>query len=225
MKKDHYYQLGLKTLALIKDQRPKPKLLLHSCCAPCNCYPMLYLHEYFDMTLYFNNNNIYPYNEYQLRLDELIKYTDDFNLQHQANIKIITTTYDNETFNKSLEPYKDYPERSNRCWLCYELRMSEAYQYADDHHFDYFTTVMTISRHKDAEVLNQIGERLALQHQSVKYFHSDLKKGGGSDNSVALVKSLDLYRQQYCGCLYSYRDMLKRKSQKSTSLHKNDDII
>ena len=116
MKKDHYYQLGLKTLALIKDQRPKPKLLLHSCCAPCNCYPMLYLHEYFDMTLYFNNNNIYPYNEYQLRLDELIKYTDDFNLQHQANIKIITTTYDNETFNKSLEPYKDYPERSNRCW-------------------------------------------------------------------------------------------------------------
>ena len=214
MKKDHYYQMGLKTLAQIKNQRPKPKLLLHSCCAPCNCYPMLYLHDYFDLTLYFNNNNIYPFTEYKLRLDELINYTKDFNKQHQANIKIITTVYNNIIFNDLLEPYKDYPERSERCWLCYELRMSEAYQYAEEHDFDYITTVMTISRHKDGEVLNQIGEKLALNHPKVKYFHSDLKKGGGLDKSMVLVKSLDLYRQQYCGCIYSYRDMLQRKSQK-----------
>ena len=214
MRKDHYYQLQLDTLAKVKELAIKPKLLIHSCCAPCNCYPMLYLYEYFDLTLYFNNDNIYPYQEYKMRLDELIRYTKQFNIDHKTDIKIVITDYDNVNFTKKLSIYKDLPELSERCWLCYRLRLEQAYQYADDNHYDYFTTVMTISRHKNVVKLNEIGKELAEQHPNVKYFYSDLKKGGGSDQAACLLKSLDLYRQQYCGCIYSYKEMLERKTEK-----------
>jgi len=214
MKKDYYYQLGIETLNEIKKSGKKPTLLLHSCCAPCNCYPMLVLSEYFEMTLYFNNNNIYPREEYLIRLNELINYTNDFNKQHQTNIDIIVTEYDNETYNKHLEPYKDEPELANRCWLCYRLRMEEAYQYASLHNFDYFTTVMTISRQKNSIKLNEIGMELALRYPNVKYFVSDLKKHGGSDMSSQLTKELDLYRQQYCGCIYSYQGYQMKLARK-----------
>ncbi|MPM46296.1 Epoxyqueuosine reductase QueH [bioreactor metagenome] len=198
----------------LASRHQRPRLLLHSCCAPCNCYPMLFLSAYFDLTLYFNNSNIYPETEYRIRLDELEAYTDNFNQEHQTAIKIIVTAYDNINYNKRLEPLKDLPEQSERCWLCYSLRMDEAYAYAAANGFDYFTTVMTISRQKNSVKLNEIGIRLNAKYPSVKYLISDFKKHGGSDHSAQLAKELNLYRQQYCGCLYSYQQYQMKLEQK-----------
>lgn len=214
MKKDHYYQLGLQTLSMIKDAEKKPSLLLHSCCAPCNCYPMLYLSEYFDLTLYFNNSNIYPKEEYQLRLDELVNYTKTFNQKNNTAIKVIITAYDNNDYNRKLAPYGSLGERSERCWLCYRIRMTEAFEYAQSNNFDYVTTVMTISRQKDSVVINQIGEELNKVYPKVKFLFADLKKGKGSDNATQLAKQLVLYQQQYCGCIYSFQEYQKRLAAK-----------
>jgi epoxyqueuosine reductase len=191
-----YYQLMNDTLKGI-DVDHKPSLLLHSCCAPCNAWVVLYLNDYFRLTLYFNNSNIYPYGEYIRRLNELKRFIVEAGL----DIVIIEEPY-NDQYMKLLHPMRDLPEGQQRCFYCYELRMREAYKFADDHHYDYFTTVMTISRHKNAQVLNQIGARLSKEFNT-QYLHSDFKKGEGSRNSSLVSKKYDFYRQTYCGCVFS----------------------
>lgn len=193
-----YYQLMLDTLAK-QDQNNKKRLLLHSCCAPCNAWVVLYLSDYFDLTLYFNNSNIYPQQEFTRRLDELKRFIREAKL----DIPIIETPYD-PRYMQQLEPLRDEPEGQRRCHWCYEVRMRQAYQYADDNQFDYFTTVMSVSRHKNSKVLNQIGERLSQQYQT-PYFYSDFKKGEGMRNSQAVSNQYDFYRQNYCGCVFSIR--------------------
>ena len=169
-----YYRMMEEKLQEIKKLDKKPTLLLHSCCAPCNAYPLVLLIEYFDITLMYNNSNIYP----------------------------------NEEYNKILEPYKDQKEGLDRCKLCYKTRMNEAYKYASEHNFDYFTTVMTISRQKNSIVLNNIGLELEKLYPNTKYFISDFKKNKGIDKGLEIAKEHNMYRQDYCGCIYSYN---KRK--------------
>ena len=219
--KKKYYLLQLQEVEEIKKLNYKPKLLMHTCCGVCVSYPALYLAEYFDLTLYYNNDNIYPYQEYQRRYDELAKLIETYNQKYHTNIKIIKTEFDGENYLKKLEPLADEPERGKRCKLCYSLRMKQALYYALENHFDYFTTVMTISRQKDSAVLNQIGEQLT-KNKNIKYFYSDFKKNGGLEKGDKLANENNLYRQQYCGCYYSYLDYLKRKETQKDQSNSND---
>lgn len=204
-----YYRMMEESLKEIKKLDKKPSLLLHSCCAPCNAYPLELLVEYFDLTLMYNNSNIYPFEEYSRRLDELKKYVDFINNKYNVNIKMIETPYINEDFTKLLEPYKEQKEGQDRCKLCYKVRMNEAYKYASENNFDYFTTVMTISRQKNSIVLNNIGIELSKLYPNTKYFISDFKKNKGIDKGLEIAKEHNMYRQDYCGCIYSYNSRKK----------------
>lgn len=156
----------------------------------------------------YNNSNIYPAEEYQRRLDELERYLKHFNALQDVPVSLVVPSYDNVAYTEKLEPLKDEPERGKRCHLCYRLRMKEGFEYAQQHHFDYYTTVMTISRQKDSQVLNQIGAELEALYPSVHYFYSDFKKADGILKANQLIQENKLYRQDYCGCFYSFN---KRK--------------
>ena len=209
--KKNYYLEGEKILQELTSLGKKPRLLVHSCCGPCSAYPLTYLFPYFDITIMFNNSNIYPEEEYKRRLNELYFLLDCYKRDFGYDIKVIEVPYDNETYNKTLEPLKDIPEGGLRCFTCYEKRMRQAMEYASENCFDYLTTVMTISRYKNAQKLNEIGEKLSKEYPNVKYFFSDFKKNNGQLKRNELVRKYNLYEQQYCGCIYSYEEMKKRK--------------
>lgn len=213
--KKKYYFLQKQTLEEIKGLKNKPSLLMHVCCGVCASYVSLYLSEYFDLTLYYNNDNIYPRQEYDRRYQELVRLIDEYNRKNKTNIKIIKTEFDGENYHQKLAPLADEPEKGKRCLLCYSLRMKQAMQYANDNNFEYFTTVMTISRQKDSETLNKVAEKIALLYPKVKYFYSDFKKDDGILKTNELAKKYSLYRQQYCGCYYSYNDYIRREERKS----------
>ncbi len=215
--KRFYYNLQLEEVQKIKKSGQRPSLLMHTCCAMCACWPVQYLTQYFDLTLYYNNDNIYPEEEYDHRLSELKRYVSEYNLEFNQDVKIITTPYNGKEYLKILEPLKDEPESGARCVKCYMARMAPAMEYARDNHYDYFTTVMTISRQKDSVVLNRIGEQLQKQYPEVKYFYSDFKKNGGQEMADSLIKKYDIYRQNYCGCLYSWQQMLERVRRQTES--------
>lgn len=181
----------------------RKKLLLHVCCGPCSVYPLILLDEYFDITIYYTNDNIYPNAEYQKRLGELLRYLDIIKDEHQ--IKIVVPESKQEKFLNKISKYKDDKEGFRRCVMCYGLRMKEAFKYAKKHHFDYCTTVMSISNHKNANYINEIGEELEKNY-GVKFLHSDFKKNGGLDKNNKMNAELDLYHQDYCGCVYSYQN-------------------
>ncbi len=208
--KNYYYNLSQEKFSEIIKLEKKPSLLLHSCCAPCNSYTMIMLSEYFDLTLLYNNSNIYPKAEYDIRVNELIEYTNDVNKRFDLNIKVVQLEYDNVKFHKQIAQANDNREGGERCKLCYTLRMSEAYEYALEHDFDYFTTVMSISRHKNSIVLNKIGEDLNEKYESNKYFFSDFKKKDGLLKSKKIIDEYDMYKQEYCGCAFSYKDYVER---------------
>ena len=192
---------------------PKPKLLLHVCCGPCSCYPLTYLCPHFDVTIYYGNSNIYPAEEYQRRLGELKKLLDLLKRDHGFDIGLIVPPYDNEGYMKHLEPLKDQPEGGERCFLCYALRMEAAYAYAAEHGFDFFTTVMTVSREKNSRKINEIGASLMKKYPAVKYLFSDFKKNRGLEIGTDIRKGYGLYYQDYCGCIYSYQEALVRRAR------------
>ena len=202
MKKNYYYDLSLAEITNLATNPTKPKILLHVCCAPCSCFPLLFLAPHFDITIYYNNSNIYPQNEYVKRKNELKRYLEILKENDSIVIPIIEPEYD-ESFQNNLAILSNEPEGGKRCQLCYRLRMDEAYQYAHENNFDYFCTIMTISRQKDSIILNQIGEELAPKYPNTKYFHSDFKKKDGITQGNAICKKNNLYCQRYCGCKYS----------------------
>lgn len=212
MNKLFYYDEMMKVLDSLANKNPKPKLLLHSCCGPCNTYPMELLTNYFELTLFFNNSNIYPSEEYQRRLNELLRYIDYFNEKHNTSIKCIITPYEGENFTKYLEIFKDEPEGGKRCELCFIKRLDEAYKYASENNFDYFTTVMTVSRNKNSKTLNEIGIKLANKYPNTKYLITDLKKKDGTLKGIKIANELNMYRQDYCGCLFSKENLKKREN-------------
>ena len=145
----------------------KPSLLLHSCCAPCSCYPLLILKDYFDITIFYNNSNIYPESEFELRYDTLSEYVNKINNEYGSNIKIIKQPYDNESFNAILEKRKDDKEGKVRCFMCYSLRYKELCEYASKNNFEYVCSVMTISRQKNEEMINKIVEGYASKYNNL----------------------------------------------------------
>lgn len=191
-----------KHLKQIHELKGKPELLIHICCGVCSVYPLIYLRQHFRITIFFSNSNIYPYEEFERRLDALKQYLDDLN---DDSIRLIVDGYDNEEYMKHLHIYKDEPEGGMRCRRCYELRMEKTFQYAESHGYPYCTTVMSISSRKNADWLNEIGEALQKKYPGTTYLYADFKKGDGITENDRLNKELNLYHQDYCGCLYSIR--------------------
>jgi len=193
------YQKHLKQIASLKG---RPDLLIHICCGVCSVYPLKYLSQYFKITIFFSNSNIYPYEEYQRRLDALKQYLQYLN---DDSIRLIEDRYDNVTYMKDLAHFKDEPEGGKRCKLCYEKRMEETFAYAAKHSYAYCTTVMSISNRKNADWINEIGEKLQKKYPETTYLYADFKKGDGIIMNDRMNKELGLYHQDYCGCIYSIR--------------------
>lgn len=203
------YQLMLdKTLNDIKKEGIRPTLLLHACCAPCSSYVLEYLNGYFDITVFFYNPNITENAEYTKRADELIRLINE--LPHQDEIKFVDGGYAPEKFIGISRGLENAPEGGERCFKCYRLRLEESARIAKENGFDYFTTTLSISPHKNAQVLNEIGKELSDAY-GVGYLFSDFKKRNGYKRSCELSEIYNLYRQDYCGCIYSKKEREKNE--------------
>lgn len=190
---------------LSKEERV-PKLLLHSCCAPCSSYVLEYLSNYFEITVFYYNPNIFPENEYTKRILEQQTLISDMKVKYP--VSFLAGNYDRDRFFQIAEGLEHLREGGERCFKCYELRLEEAAKIAQDAGFDYFTTTLSISPLKNADKLNEIGKRLADKY-GVQYLQSDFKKKNGYKRSIELSSEYGLYRQDYCGCEYSFRDRQK----------------
>ena len=207
------YQLALdKIIEENQKQQKVPSLLMHSCCAPCSSYCLTYLAQYFRITIFYYNPNISPETEYKKRVKEQIRLIQSLDVKYP--ISFVEGTYEPEKFYEMAKGLEEVKEGGIRCFACYEMRQREAAYYAKEHGFDYFTTTLSVSPHKNAQKLNEIG--LWLQEEvGVAYLVSDFKKKGGYLQSIELSKKYDLYRQDYCGCVFSKRERDKRIVQES----------
>lgn len=219
--KINYYDKSLEILSKLDSFDHKPTLLLHACCGPCSCFPLTFLCPHFDVTIYYNNSNIYPASEFDKRLETLKELLKDLERDYGYHVKLITPPYDNVSYNEALAPYRTSKEGGPRCLFCYEKRMREAYDYADKNGYDFFCTVMTISRQKNSQILNQIGQKLEKEHSNCPYFYSDFKKKDGALKGREIRLRYGLYNQNYCGCIYSYNEMLERVSKEAQKEEKN----
>lgn len=195
------YQLELeKELNKIIESNKTPKLLLHACCAPCSSYVLEYLSKYFEITILYYNPNIYPETEYIRRKEELEKFLTEFKCINK--VKLVEMNYDQKEYYKAIKGLETLGEKSKRCYNCYKFRMKKACIYAKENNFDYFTTTLSISPYKISSWINEIGEELEKEYD-IKYLYADFKKKNGYKRSLELSKEYDLYRQEYCGCVYS----------------------
>lgn len=205
------YQLMLEeTIREITEANRVPRLLLHSCCAPCSSYCLEYLSDYFEITVFYYNPNIYPDEEYFHRAREQQAFIERFPAKHP--ISFVEGDFDKERFFQSVKGLENEPERGARCNVCYELRLGEAAQMAREMNMDYFTTTLSISPMKDAALLNEFGSKLEAEY-GVKYLHSDFKKKNGYKRSCELSQEYGMYRQDYCGCVFSYNESKARRME------------
>lgn len=179
-----------------------PTLLLHSCCAPCSSYVLEYLSQYLSVTVFYYNPNIYPDEEYAHRVKEQQEFIRRFPARHP--ISFVEGRYEKERFYETVRGMEQLPEGGARCFACYELRLREAAKEARARGMDYFCTTLSISPLKNAEKLNAIGEQLAAEY-GVRYLPSDFKKKNGYKRSIELSREYGMYRQDYCGCVFSVR--------------------
>lgn len=194
----------------MEDNKDKkcPSLLLHVCCAPCSSHVLELLSNEYNITVYFYNPNITKAPEYEKRIAELKRFVAE--APFARNVTIVEEEYDPNTFFEMAKGLEKEPERGARCYKCYELRLRKTAQYAKSHGFDYFTTTLSISPHKNAAWLNSIGEQLGEEY-SVTHLYSDFKKKNGYARSIQLSKEYNLYRQDYCGCIFSEEEAKQRK--------------
>ncbi|MCI8668263.1 MAG: epoxyqueuosine reductase QueH [Lachnospiraceae bacterium] len=204
MNKINYQKQLDRTLEqIVRSGREAPRLLLHSCCAPCSSYVLEYLSQYFSITVFYYNPNIFPKEEYQYRIEEQERLIQTMNESGICNtISFLSTDYEPELFYETVKGHEQDREGGERCFLCYELRLREAAKYAAAGGFDYFTTTLSISPLKNAEKLNETGRRIS-EETGIAYLYSDFKKRNGYKRSVELSGKYQLYRQDYCGCVYS----------------------
>ena len=177
-----------------------PTLLLHSCCAPCSSYCLEFLSNYFRITIFYYNPNIYPEEEYKKRVEEQQSFIGK--LPAKYPISFVEGAFEKERFYEAVKGYEDCPEGGERCFRCYELRLEETAKLAQAMGMDYFTTTLSISPLKNATKLNKIGEKLGTVYE-VAHLTSDFKKKNGYKRSVELSNEYGMYRQYYCGCVYS----------------------
>ena len=189
-----------KIIDTIKEEAVKSSLLLHACCAPCSSYVIEYLSKYFNITIYYYNPNISPVQEYKLRLDELNRLLKE--MKAAEDINILPCDYEGEVFTQIAKGLEKEAEGGERCFKCYRLRLEKTAVAAKDNGFDFFTTTLSISPYKNADKLNEIGKELAEKY-NISYLYSDFKKKNGYKRSIELSKEFNLYRQDYCGCVFS----------------------
>lgn len=198
------YQKELENIiAEHQSKGERPTLFLHSCCAPCSSYVLEYLSQYFKITVFYYNPNIYPDDEYYKRVEEQKKFIERFPAKNK--IDFVEGNFDKDRFYSMAKGLENAPEGGERCFLCYELRLREAAEYAKARNMDYFTTTLSISPLKNAEKLNEIGLNLANEY-GIKYLVSDFKKKNGYKRSTELSKQYGIYRQDYCGCIFSKQE-------------------
>ncbi len=183
----------------------KPTLLLHACCAPCSSYCLEYLAEKFDITVLFYNPNLYPEEEYEKRANEEMRLIEEMNSRFGYKIKLKVENFDSSEFYTKIKGLEDCREGGERCKKCFELRLEKTAEYAKKYGFDFFTTTLTISPLKNAQVLNEVGQ-IAGEKYGAVFLPSDFKKKGGYQRSIVLSKEYGLYRQNYCGCVFSKRE-------------------
>lgn len=195
------YQKELeKLLENFQRENRVPTLFLHSCCAPCSSYVLEYLSSYFKITVFYYNPNIYPKEEYEKRVQELKKLVQE--LPARYPIQMQEGNYDPQRFFTMAKGMEELPEGQERCFACYRMRMEESARLAAEGGYDYFTTTLSISPLKNAGKINEIGEELEEQYQ-VLHLPSDFKKKNGYKRSIELSSEYGLYRQNYCGCVFS----------------------
>ena len=198
------YQKELeKIIEEIKKTGEAPTLLLHSCCAPCSSYCLEYLAQYFKITVFYYNPNIYPESEYTLRAEEQKRLIKELKVKNE--ISFLETGFNPEEFYSEVKGLEKEREGGERCFVCYRLRLSKTAEEAKKRGFDYFTTTLSISPLKNAEKLNEIAQDEGIKN-GIKHLPSDFKKKNGYKRSIELSKEYGLYRQDYCGCVYSVRD-------------------
>lgn len=190
--------------------------MLHACCAPCSSYVLEYLSNYFKITLFYYNPNISPEEEYQKRTAEVKRLIGQLPAKYE--ILFQEGKYDTASFSALAKGREREPEGGERCFACYALRLKETAQVAQAGGFDYFTTTLSISPYKNAEKLNEIGSKLAEEY-GVDYLYSDFKKKNGYHRSIELSKQYGLYRQDYCGCVFS-----KAERERQDSINKGDEL-
>lgn len=197
-----------------------PSLLLHSCCAPCSSYCLEYLSQYFKITVLYYNPNLYPAEEYDCRVFEQKKLISLLPAKHP--VSLVEMKGEEREFYSTVKGLENIKEGGERCFACFRLRLEKAARYAKENGFDFFTTTLTISPLKNAQKLNEIGEA-AGEKFGVRHLPSDFKKKNGYRRSVELSKVYSLYRQDYCGCIFSKREReLSLKSKNSENAEKQD---
>lgn len=184
---------------IIKSLANKPRLLLHSCCAPCSSACLEKLTKHFEVDVYFYNPNITSEEEFNKRLLEQKRFVLEV---YGDSVKVIETKYNSNEYYTAISGLENLPEKSKRCYNCYKLRLEKTAQFAKQNGYDYFTTTLSISPHKNADWLNEIGFELEKTYE-VKFLPSDFKKENGYLRSIELSKLHSLYRQNYCGCEFS----------------------
>lgn len=195
------YQKELdKILSEIEGSDKLPKLLVHSCCAPCSSYVLEYLNPYFKITVLYYNPNISPVEEYEKRKAEQIRLINEGDWKNP--IEIMDCDYEGDKYTAAVKGLENEPEGGARCRVCFGLRLDEAARLARANDFDYFVTTLSISPLKDARLLNEIGNKLGEKY-GIKYLPSDFKKREGYKRSIELSRRYNLYRQNFCGCKYS----------------------
>lgn len=199
---------------LIEKQRKEqivPTLLLHSCCAPCSSYVIEYLSSHFSITVFYYNPNIYPDLEYEKRVEEQMRFIKEFPTKYP--VKFIAGAFEKERFYEAVKGLEHEKEGGERCFCCYRLRLCETAKLAKQMGMDYFTTTLSISPLKNAAKLNEIGEELAKEY-GVAYLCSDFKKKNGYKRSVELSEEYGMYRQDYCGCIFSKQERMEAKERR-----------
>ncbi|WP_178197739.1 epoxyqueuosine reductase QueH [Ligilactobacillus sp. Marseille-Q7487] len=188
-----------------QKQTKRPKLLLHSCCAPCSTYTLEYLTKYCDITVYFANSNIHPREEYYRREYVQQKFIHDFNEKTGNNVQFLAAAYKPQEYFQKVRGFEKEPEGGKRCAACFDYRLDAVAKKAVELGFDYFGSALTISPHKNSQVINQVGIEVQ-KFYTAHYLPSDFKKNGGYARSVEMCNEYDIYRQCYCGCIFAAKD-------------------
>lgn len=207
------YQKALDGIIDSLDDK-KPRLLLHACCAPCSSYCLEYLSQYFSITVLFYNPNIYPEKEFEKRAGELVRLVSE--LPAKNAISVVVDGFEPQEFYDAVKGLENTGEGGERCAACFRLRLERAAEFAKENGFDYFCTTLTISPLKNAGRLNNIGEELSPIY-GVDFLPSDFKKKGGYARSIELSRQYGLYRQNYCGCVFSMREAEQREANKQAA--------
>ncbi|MDO4489633.1 MAG: epoxyqueuosine reductase QueH [Lachnospiraceae bacterium] len=196
-------------LKKLQAEGKTPHLLLHSCCAPCSSYCLEYLQQFFEITVFYYNPNIAPEEEYRLRVEEQQRLIRELCAEHPVHF--LEGNYDPERFYEMARGLEQIPEGGERCHRCFELRLREAMKAAQQVGADFFTTTLTISPLKNARKLNELGEMIGAEEKGPRWLVSDFKKKNGYRRSVELSEEYGLYRQNYCGCVFSKREAQARE--------------